>query len=81
LGDTRRWEIRHTIPSQAEVHFRWWRKFPISWRLPGVMFLTDDEKSPFLTQSAVISDRWHWPCRAVRGSLGQPSVAQGPTAV
>lgn len=62
LGETRSWEIRHTIPignTSGTLSVIEEIPNPLA-HCREVLFLTKDDKSPFLTQVCRDSDRWHW---------------------
>jgi hypothetical protein len=62
LGETRHWEIRHTIPignTRGTLSVVTEIPNPLA-PCREVMFLPEDEESPFLTQVCRDSDRWHW---------------------
>ena len=62
VGETRSWEIRHTIPiGNTSGTLSVVEEIPNSLApCREVLFLTKDDKSPFLTQVCRDSDRWHW---------------------
>ena len=62
VGATKPWEIRHTIPiGNTSGTLSVVAEIPNKLaRCREVMFLTEDDKSPFLTQVCRDSDRWHW---------------------
>jgi hypothetical protein len=62
LGSSRRWEIRHTIPiGNARGSLSVVAEIPNGLaKCREVMFLTDGEESPFITQVCRDGDYWHW---------------------
>jgi hypothetical protein len=62
LGESRRWEIRHTIPiGNARGSLSVVAEIPNPLApCRQVMFVTDGVNSPFVTQVCRDSDRWHW---------------------
>jgi len=71
LGETKHWEIRHTIPiGNTKGTLSVVGEIPNKLaRCREVMFLTEDETSPFVTQICHDSDRWHW-------AAAEPAVAR-----
>jgi hypothetical protein len=69
VGDSRRWEIRHTIPiGNAKGSLSVVAEIPNPLaQCREVMFVTDGSDEPFLTQVCLDSDRWHW-------AAAEPSV-------
>jgi hypothetical protein len=62
LGQTRNWEIRHTIPignTRGTLSVVAEIPNPLA-PCREVVFRPEDEESPFLTQVCRDSDRWHW---------------------
>jgi hypothetical protein len=62
LGQSRRWEIRHTIPiGNAKGSLSVIAEIPNALaQCREVMFITDGVNAPFITQVCHDSDRWHW---------------------
>jgi hypothetical protein len=62
VGETRRWEIRHTIPignAKGSLSVMGEIPNPLA-QCREVMFVTDGVEAPFITQICRDSDRWHW---------------------
>lgn len=62
LGQSRRWEIRHTVPiGNARGSLLVVAEIPNPLaQCREVMFVTDGVGTPFITQVCRDSDRWHW---------------------
>jgi hypothetical protein len=62
VGESRRWEIRHTIPiGNAKGSLSVLTEIPNALaQCREVMFVTDGVEAPFITQVCRDSDRWHW---------------------
>ena len=62
VGESRRWEIRHTIPiGNAKGSLAVIAEIPNALaQCREVMFVTDGADAPFITQVCRSSDRWRW---------------------